>query len=194
MYSAAVTLVVEDRLSEAVMLRLVHDIWSDWKGNAAVHVNHGIARIKANIKKWNEAARIVPVIILVDSDDSACSVEMKADWLPNGESRKLIFRIAVREVESWLLADHVEFPKFLGISTSLLPRNPDTVVDPKNELIQLAKRSPRRSIREGIVPRDGSGATIGPTYNDVLAEFAETKWFVPAARNFHQVSIAHADL
>lgn len=164
------------------MLRLVHAIWFDWKGNATVHVNHGIARIKSNIKKWNEAARNVPVIILVDSDDSVCAGQMKADWLPNGESRKLIFRIAVREVESWLLADHVELPAFLGISASLLPRNPDRVVDPKKQLLQLAKRSRRRMIREGIVPRVGSGATVGPAYNDILAEYADAKWSIMAAR------------
>lgn len=50
----------------------------------------------------------------------------------------------------------------------------------KNTLIQLAKRSNKRTIREDIVPINNN-ATIGPNYNGCLSEFVYKIWNIENA-------------
>jgi hypothetical protein len=87
--------------------------------------------------------------------------------------------VAVRAVEAWLLADAERLAAFLGIRAALIPRDPDAEHDPKTTLVNLARRSRRRAIREDIVPREGSGGRVGPGYVGRLIEFvtaAENGW------------------
>jgi hypothetical protein len=93
----------------------------------------------------------------------------------------LIFRIAVREIESWLLADRTGFASFLNIKKQLIPLNPDGIRDPKRLLINLAKRSHRRLIRNAIVPTPGNTARIGPDYNGQLSYFVTNIWNIEEA-------------
>lgn len=88
----------------------------------------------------------------------------------------LLFRIAVREVESWLLADQVNLARFFGIAQSSIPARPDELPDPKQKLIDLARKSRNRRLREDIVPRKGSTAKQGPDYNVRLEEFVNGIW------------------
>ena len=52
-----------------------------------------------------------------------------------------------------------------------LNRDAECAPDPKTTLINLARRSRRRAIREGIVPREGSGGRVGSGYPGRLIEF-----------------------
>ena len=54
-----------------------------------------------------------------------------------------------------------------------MPDNPDDLDDPKQELINLARRSRRRGIRNEIVPREGSGRVVGPLYTTRMIEFIQ---------------------
>ena len=68
---------------------------------------------------------------------------------------------------------------FLGVRAALIPRNPDAEDDPKAALVNLARRSRWRMVREDMVPREGSGGRVGPVYAGRLIEFVaagERSW------------------
>jgi hypothetical protein len=96
--------------------------------------------------------------------------------LKQGRHPKFILRIAVRELESWLLADSDALAKFFSVSPALFPTNPDDESDPKRTLVNLARRSRKSSIREDIVPEQGSRHPIGKGYQSRMVEFIEEKW------------------
>jgi hypothetical protein len=85
----------------------------------------------------------------------------------------MCFRLVVRSVEAWLLADRDRIAEFLGIRRAQVPRDPDALDDPKRALINLARRSRRRALRTEIVPREGSGRSVGPLYTTRLIEFIQ---------------------
>jgi hypothetical protein len=87
------------------------------------------------------------------------------------------FRVAVRSLEAWLLADREEMSRFLDVSLSLLPLEPETLPHPKQALVELAKRSKKREIREDMVPVPGPGArVVGRGYSGRIIEFASERW------------------
>ena len=88
----------------------------------------------------------------------------------------MLFRVAINEVESWLLADRVGFAEYLGISINLIPTSVDSLPDPKQSLINLARRSRKKNLRLGIVPGRNSTATQGPNYNECLIPFVKNSW------------------
>jgi hypothetical protein len=90
-------------------------------------------------------------------------------------------RVAVREVEAWLLADRTGIAGFLSVSRDRVPRTVDELPDPKASMISIASRSRRRAIREGLPPRMASGRAIGPLYVSELSRFATEAWDVDAA-------------
>jgi hypothetical protein len=74
------------------------------------------------------------------------------------------------------LAHHEAIARFLGVSQISVPRNVESIMDPKYALIELATRSRRRTLREAIVPKPKSTAKQGPDYNGVLIEFVSGHW------------------
>jgi hypothetical protein len=85
-------------------------------------------------------------------------------------------RVAVRAVESWLMADVESISDFLAVAPSRLPLDPDLDPYPKQTFVNVARKSRKRAIREDIVPRQGSGARVGPGYAGRLIEFATQHW------------------
>lgn len=174
-----ISLVYEDGLSEAVMNKLLVSF-----GNKYEVVNsypgYGFGYLKANIKGFNQASLVYPHFMLTDLDNYICPSELIQDWINFEVNKHFIFRIAVKEVESWLLADIEGLSSFLKVSPSNFPLNPDLETDPKNVLIQLAKRSRKREIREDIVPINNN-ASIGPNYNGCLTQFVVNYWNIEMA-------------
>jgi hypothetical protein len=93
----------------------------------------------------------------------------------------MAFRVAVHEVEAWLLADRANLARFLSVSRDILPRTVDEIRDPKATLVQIARRSRSRTIREGVPPRASSGRAIGPLYVTELSRFVQNRWDIDAA-------------
>ncbi|WP_416876103.1 hypothetical protein [Kitasatospora sp. SC0581] len=135
----------------------------------------GRAEVLKKLAAYNQAARLSPWFVLVDLDSDGCAVASTKQWLPN-PSEFMIFRVAVTELEAWLLADRQAISSFLGVAESTIPRNPDSLNDPKQEIINRARKSRKRDIREGLVPRPNSGTSIGPTYVSDIREFGRTMW------------------
>jgi hypothetical protein len=114
--------------------------------------------------------------VLVDLDhDADCAPILRDSWLP-APSRFMCFRVAVREVEAWLLADRQRIARFLGVALAKVPHTPDLIDDPKGAMVNLARRSRRKEIREDMVPLPGSGRPEGPAYASRLIEFSSTLW------------------
>ncbi len=167
---------VEDVLSRAVVERILRHCAGDRYSPPLAQGLAGIGWLENHIARLNEAARRVPVLVLADLDRKECAPRIRDAWLPHGPAAKMIFRIAVREVEAWLLADREGLARFLKVSEALLPRSAEAEFDPKLALINIARRSKSRQIREGVPPRAGSRAPIGPAYNLLLPEFVDRSW------------------
>jgi len=179
---ASLILAVEDEPSGAVARRLVRTYR---KGVilSPVIVARGYGRLKVQARSYNEASRHTPFFLLTDLDRAECAPGLIEDWLA-GRSREasFLFRVAVREVEAWLLADQTGIAKFLGIDTILVPMDVEGLPDPKRTLVDLARRSRIRDLRRSLVPAEGSTAKVGPSYVDLIAGFAEERWNPGRAR------------
>ena len=99
----------------------------------------------------------------------------REDFLPDPAPR-MCFRIAVRAVEAWLLADRSNVARFLSVSIDLIDLHPERLTAPKSQLISIARRSRSRTIRMGIVPSAGDSRVIGPEYTALMSEFARERW------------------
>ena len=170
-----INIAVEDLLSEAEAKRLLADSGKEFSVGV-VYNRGGFGYLKKTVRGWNNAAKGVPFFLLTDLDADACASALMASWLPNSIHPNLIFRVAVREVESWLLADRTNFSNFLGIAKAKLPEWPDELPDPKATLVGLASKSSRSQIKARIVPRPKSTAKQGRDYNECLCEFVMAKW------------------
>ncbi len=171
-----VHLAVEDDLSELVIRRVLVDTGRDYFVGS-VFGRGGFGYLQSTAKNWNAAAAAgTPILLLTDLDNHPCPSGLIEDWLNVAPHANLVFRVAVREVESWILADGEGFADFLGIRNDLIPSEPDQIPDPKQALVNLARRSRRRTLRESIVPRNGSTAVQGPDYNGCLGGFVRSNW------------------
>jgi hypothetical protein len=125
----------------------------------------------------SEMARRGPVLVLTDLDKTVCPATLRMDWLdqrpcPPG----LLPRVAEREIESWLLADHDAVAALLGQSAGRrLPDRPDTLPDPKAFLLEPAQRAPR-DVRQDLLPEPGAIASKGLGYNARLCEVVRASW------------------
>ena len=172
------SLVFEDQISEFVMTKLVDKTEKFIIANS--YSEGGFGYIKKNIAGFNEASKGYPFFILTDLDNAGCAPTLIEDWLVEPAHPNLIFRIAVHEVEAWLLADIEGFSKYTGISKVNFHDNPEEIVDPKAALLQLIKRCRKRKIREDILPKN-EFASVGPNYNERLGEFVYKHWSINRA-------------
>lgn len=164
---------VEGIVDEAVVKKLiafVHARIGDVFGKT------GKSSLRKKIAGYNNAAQHMPWIILVDLDhDFDCAPWLRHAWLTQ-PAPHLCFRVAVREIEAWLLADREKIAQFLGVALSRVPLQPEDLDNPKTTIVNLARRSRKRGIRQDMVPRPGSGRQVGPAYSSRLIEFVANDW------------------
>lgn len=162
---------VEGLIDEAVVKRLITEVGATV---APVYGKQGKKVLRAGINGYNNAARHRPWIVLVDLDQEAdCAPNLCRAWISQ-KSPKLCFRVAVREVEAWLLSDRESIARFLSVPVSRVPIDPESELNPKQTMVNLAAKSKRKSIREDMVPRPGSGRSVGPAYTSRLVEFIQS--------------------
>jgi hypothetical protein len=159
---------VEGLVDEAVVRRLIRHVGAE---PGPIYGKNGKVYLRKQVKGYNEAARWTPWIVLVDlNHDADCAPPFQAEWLPS-PAPKMCFRVTVRQVEAWLLADRERMARFLRVPLPRIPYSLETVDDPKRLMVDLARRSRRRDIREDMVPRPDSGRKVGPAYASRLIEF-----------------------
>jgi len=172
-----VNLAVEDQLSEAVLRKILHYSKRPYVVGTC-YSRGGFGYLKKTIAGFNSAAKGTPFIVLTDLDTAECPPALIREWLPHRKHPNLVFRVAVREVESWLLADCHGLSKYFFIRKELIPQDVETLTDPKQTLVNLARKSRYREIRDAIVPRMHSSAKQGPDYNGKLLSFVSNNWNV----------------
>ena len=136
-----------------------------------MHGGKGKQHLLKQLAGYNRAAQFQPWAVIGDLDiGSECPPGLRQRFLP-APAPKICFRIVVREIEAWLLADRERAGAFLGISRTLIPIEPEAAPDPKELMVSLARRSGKRQIREDMAPRPQSGRQVGPGYTTALIEF-----------------------
>jgi hypothetical protein len=169
---------VEGLLDEVVAVRLVGYAGLSLE---VVHGKKGKAHLVDRAASYNHAARFGAWLVLVDLDDSAdCAPSLVESVLPT-RHEAMCFRVAVHSIESWLLADRAGMARLMGLTQQQLPAEPDAVPNPKRLIVQLASHSRIRSVREDIIPSEGSGREVGPGYTGRMSEFVMSAWDIPAA-------------
>jgi hypothetical protein len=173
--SIPINLVFEDYLQLAVLEKLL-----DFSGRNYVvgrtFAGHGYGYIKKRISGFNHAANAMPYFIITDLDDSECAPEKINEWIRLPKSPNLIFRIAVHDVEAWILADRENAANFLGISPAKINNNIEELPRAKRHLLNLIRHSRKSSLKRDMLPQRGSTAKIGPNYNFLLTDFVKTRW------------------
>lgn len=170
-----VLLVVEDEPSEAVLRRLVASAGHKLKVSTVIRAQ-GAGNIKNSLTIFRNASHVTPHIVMTDLDTYPCPPELLKDWKVGVLPERMLIRIAVREVESWLLADREGIAKLIKVPTIKIPLRPDDLPDPKQALLNLARKSRSRRFVSEFVPATGSKAKHGPAYNQYLSEFAAQDW------------------
>jgi hypothetical protein len=163
---------VEGTVDEAVARRLAAHV-----GGAIerMYIKNGKIELLNRLRGFNAAARVSPWFVLVDLDgDADCAPSFVRHCLPE-PSAQMCFRVTVRAVESWLIADTERLARFLSVPMARVPIDPDDLADPKATVVQLARAS-RSRIFADVAPRPGSGRRVGPTYTTTLVEFTRDRW------------------
>jgi hypothetical protein len=171
---------VEGRVDEAVAARLIEFCRHQF---GVAYGKRGWPYLRDKAAGFNILARYGnPILMLVDFMDTGlnCPPEVPATWLPN-RCNKMLLRTVVREIESWLLADRGGMAHFLGVSVVLMPRNPESLDDPKQTLVNLARRSRKKGLRDAILPQANVSSALGPDYNGSLEQFVSQYWNIEAA-------------
>lgn len=186
-----INLAVEDDLSEAVLKEILKQSQRPFLiGSCLKRGGYGyLKRILPRIN--NSAVKASPYLVLTDLDKNECPLALMSEWLAYPKHPNLIFRVAVKEVEAWLLAHREAFAQFLGVSVDLIPGNVDSISDPKQLLIEITRKSNKRSLREAIIPSKNSTAKIGRDYNGQLIQFVQQNWQVEIAKT-HSKSLERA--
>jgi hypothetical protein len=171
---APITLATEDELSEAIALRVLAAFPAITIGVCLRRGGNGYLRSK--IRNFCEMARHHgTVLVLTDLDTNVCPAALrKLRRIPQPQG--LLLRVAEREIESWLLADHDAVATLLSKSGQRrLPEKPDGLSDPKDVLLNLASHAPK-DVRLDLRAEKGAIARQGLGYNARLCHLVRTEW------------------
>ena len=152
----------------------------------------GAGPFKKKIAAMNNVAKnVMPVLMVADADQAPCVVTQRNSWLPPDVSQRLSMRLAVKEAEAWVLADHIGFSKFAVVSKDLFPGKPEAESDPKQTLLALIKKSKRRELRDEMLPVKGATSPVGLGYNVHMTDFVKNHWNIGRAVD-RAPSLAHS--
>lgn len=169
--------IVEDALSETVMRKLLNHV--GFHGQPTFRDMRGNVKIRGCMRKFAEASRVFPHIVLTDLDRLPCPPALIQEWGIRQIPATMLFRIAVHEVESWLMADREAFATYLHVDPEKVPFEPDAEIDTKQSLFSIVRRSKKIRLRSEILPTPGSH--IGPLYNEHFCRFVRDFWRVDVA-------------
>ena len=169
-------LVVEDRLTDAVATKILQHFGIEIVKRV---IYEGNSYLEQKAQSYNQAAHEeCGIFMLTDLDSpNLCPPTLIRSWVKRHLSRWFFLRIAVMEIESWIMADRQAVSEFLAIPIGRIPRNTDEITDPKEFLVSLARRSRKTRLREALVPsRNDKSAKTGNEYNPRLIQFVRDHW------------------
>lgn len=174
-----VKVAVEGRLDEAVARQLLEFSGFDV---GPVYGIRGRNAVLERVGGYNKDAGFgARWFVLVDLDRNPdCAPELVRTVLPS-PAPQMCFRVAVRSIEAWIMADRRGFASWAGVRQSDLPVDVESLDRPKGRLVDAVRQSRRRTLVDSIVPRKGSGRSEGPAYTSTLSEFVVERWDIEAA-------------
>jgi len=187
---AAFYIAVEDDPSDAVARRLLNHVRRGFQVRARYplpalpHLHpelSGYGYLRANAQAFNKAAAGTPHLLLTDLDVAPCAPELIQEWIGGAVHPNFIIRVAIREVEAWLLADAKNMADFLTLNPSDIPTPVESVAQAKEEVVRLARLSPNAEIQNTLVTRPGSTATTGRLFSRSLIGYVRDLWDIDAA-------------
>jgi hypothetical protein len=168
-----ISLVVEGTTDEAIAKRLLAEARL---GAGPVYVKQGRDALDRSLAGYDNAARFSCWLVLRDLDrDAVCAPGLHRRLLRR-PARHMRLHIVVHAIEAWLLADDEALSRALVVARSRIPRDPESVQEPKSALVDVARHSRSRAIREALVPAPNSTARVGPGHAAFLAAFAVRDW------------------
>ena len=142
-----------------------------------------------------KAGRGSPHLVVRDLDmDAQCAPSWIAMNWPRAAGPYFVLRLAVRAVEAWFLADRHTAAAELHIPLAKVPRAPDGEDDPKRAIVNLARLSTKKSVREAIVPAAGLSRKAGQGYEAWLIGAAQGWSIERAMPNSPSLARAHRRL
>lgn len=170
-----ILVVGEDDLCRALGERLVAALLPGWTYSAPSISSGGITKLVAALPRYRAYAMHRDPVLCIADTDGRCAASLVDQWAPASSRAPLLLRLAVIEAESWVLADGERIAEFLGVSPSRIPDNPDSERNPKRLILDLARRSRKRAIRQEVVSALDTNRP-GPGYNHHLAGFVNRHW------------------
>ena len=168
-----VTVAVEGDIDAAVARRILKELGFPL---GPIHGRQGKGRLDKALKGYNNAARYAHWLVIRDLDDDAeCPPELVTRLMPD-PSTYLSLRVAVRQIEAWLLADRSVIADLFQVPLEIVPIDPEALTDAKAEVVRLAQRSRNRRLREEILPAANTSAKVGPGYTARMIEYATHVW------------------
>jgi len=145
-------------------------------------VADGKTRLDPKIPGLNRSGAGMNWLILRDLDRDDCAPGLLRTLLGGvALSPRVCLRIAVRKVESWLLADKKGFSQAFAVSLHRLPDNPDSLEDPKRVLVDLCRKSRSKRVRDDMLPAPNGRRQVGPGYESRIADFVRDTWNLRSA-------------
>jgi len=163
------------------MRRLIRELAPRWTVSL-VDKCGGVDRMRSQMPRYRQASHVMRHLLLADLDRHSCPPALLSAWGARSEPRRLMLRIAVREVESWLLGDRAGVAGWLQVPAVKVPAQPEAEADPKATLLALGRRSRSRRFASEFCPAPGSSASQGPLYNAHVSRFVNDHWNLAAAR------------
>ncbi|RPI60814.1 MAG: hypothetical protein EHM48_06635 [Planctomycetaceae bacterium] len=179
---------VEDAPSAAVAKKLVEDRNSACSRKLILKdgfpkIMGGYGPIKTQAPAFlNMAKAGIYTFTITDLDTRPCASSLIREWFSLTHNQpvtlpiEVLFRVAVREIESWLLADRAALAGFLGIHEQHFSAAPDDLPDPKQHLFSVLSQKGKKAFHREMLPNPRGTANIGPRYNEIMCEFIEKKW------------------
>lgn len=124
-----------------------------------------------------------PLLVIIDLEQEAqCAPSLLEKWLKGYPAEGLrCIRIAVRAIESWVMADTEGLGKFLRVDPKRIEKEwrnsgkPDFIDFPKDFLVQrVIPLSPKNEIRNSMIPVENE--RVGKGYNNQLRKFLSEFW------------------
>ena len=171
----AIALATEDELSEAIGLRLIAES-PFHEADVLPLRRNGSGYLKSKVESWRQLAGQQVVLLLTDLDQIDCPVALRNEWLGTRPvPDRLLLRIAVREIESWVLADHDAMRKLIG-DRGKLPPAPDELGDPKAFLLNMVRKYAPRDVKQDLLAERGAMASQGLGYNRRRVAWVKSDW------------------
>jgi hypothetical protein len=151
------------------------------------------AKLRAKALEVNQPSAGAIYMVLVDFIDTGrtgvnhwdwgltCPAQVVSEWVPDRQPN-LLFRIIVRELESWLLVDTENLQDFLRLKRGSAIEG-ELYVHPKATLLGIARRSRSKRMREALVDNPSSSTLMeGRLYTSEMVRFIQERWDISNAR------------